>query len=85
MEKYVKADNKKNALVVKGLWFSDVEKAFVSVLGAVSPHDVGTLRIIPWRANGLRNADGKYSMSDPYIRCIMRVPLEKEDRELGRR
>ena len=85
LEKHVKADNKKNALIIRGIWLADVEKAFVSVLGIVSPHDVVTLRIVPWRANGLRNADGKYSMSDPYMRCVMRVPFEKEDRELGRR
>jgi Leucine-rich repeat (LRR) protein len=41
LEKFVRNDNKKNALILKGIWLADVETAFVNVLSIVSPHNVG--------------------------------------------
>ena len=40
LEKFVRDDNKKNALILRGIWLADVEATFVSVVSLVSPHTV---------------------------------------------
>jgi hypothetical protein len=32
------------------------------------------MKIWIWNAIDLRNADGKYSMSDPYVKVILKAP-----------
>ena len=83
LEKFIVDDNKNNVAIQRGLWMTDVELKYLEVLALIDPHLVKTMKFWIWNAVDLRNADGKYSMSDPYVRVVMVAP-HALDRELVR-
>ena len=74
LEKFCVDDNKKNDLIERGNWLTDVESKYLKVVSLIAPSVVITMRIWIWNANDLRNADGKYSMSDPYAKVMFMAP-----------
>lgn len=83
LEKFCVDDNKNNVVIIRGDWITEVELKYLDIVSLVSPHNVITLKFWIWCAKELRNADGKYSMSDPYTRVIFQAP-NALDREMFR-
>ena len=82
LEKFCKEDNEQNELIERGSWLTAVEIKYLDVLALIAPHMVVTMKMWVWNARDLRNADGKYSMSDPYTRVVLQVPYALDRGEI---
>eukprot|EP00949_MAST-11_sp_MAST-11-sp1_P003931 g3931.t1 len=52
-------------------WNSTMEDTYLDLLSEVCPYRIQLFRAYIARAAGLRNADGRYSKSDPYVRVML--------------